>query len=95
MEQMNMQLQQQNNDLLTKQHEIKMAELGLKAQELQRKLKEGNDKTALEIANLEADAGVKQADEELKTAQTFKTYVEAEMMQQPQVDIKVIPNGIQ
>ena len=94
-EQMNMQLQQQNNDLLTKQHEIKMAELELKSQELQRKLKEGNDKTALEIANLEADAGVKEADEELKTAQTFKTYVEAEMMQQPQVDIKVIPNGIQ
>lgn len=102
MEQMNAQLQQQNNDLLTKQHEIKMAELeinkmklNLEQQELQRKLKEGSDKVALEIANLEADAGVKQADEELKVAQTYKTYVDADVAMQPKVDIKVIPNGMQ
>lgn len=102
MEQMNAQLQQQNNDLLTKQHEIKMAELeiskmklNLEQQELQRKLKEGNDEVALEIANLEADAGVKQADEELKVAQTYKTYVDADVAMQPQVDIKVVPNGVQ
>jgi hypothetical protein len=94
MEQMNAQLQQQNNDLLQKQHEIKMAELDLKAQELQRKLKEGDDKTALEAAKLDAEAGRIQADEELKVAQTFKTYVDAEVAQQPKVDISVVPDGL-
>jgi chaperonin GroES len=94
LEQMNVQLQQQNNDLLQKQHEIKMAELELKAQELQRKLKEGDDKTALEAAKLDAEAGRIQADEELKVAQTFKTYVDAEVAQQPKVDISVVPDGL-
>lgn len=95
-EQMNMQLQQQNNDLLQKQHEIKMAELNIQAQklqleeqELQRKLKEGNDKMTLELANLEADAGVKQADEDLKVAQTYKTYVDADKAMQPEVKVEV------
>jgi hypothetical protein len=94
LEQMNVQLQQQNNDLLQKQHEIKMAELELKAQELQRKLKEGDDKTALEAAKLDAEAGRIQADEELKVAQTYKTYVDAEVAQQPKVDISVVPDGL-
>ena len=94
LEQMNVQLQQQNNDLLQKQHEIKMAELELKAQELQRKLKEGDDKTALEAAKLDAEAGRIQADEELKVAQTYETYVKAEMAQAPKVDIKVVPDGL-
>lgn len=83
-EQMNMQLQQQNNDLLTKQHEIKMAELEinkmklqLDQQELQRKLKEGNDNLAVQVAKLESEAERNQADAGLKNAQEIKTLAEA------------------
>ena len=83
-EQMNMQIQQQNNDLLTKQHEIKMAELEinkmklqLDQQELQRKLKEGNDNLAVQVAKLESEAERNQADAGLKNAQEIKTLAEA------------------
>lgn len=83
-EQMNMQLQQQNNDLLTKQHEINISKLEIEKmklqldqQELQRKLKEGNDNLAVQVAKLESEAERNQADAGLKNAQEIKTLAEA------------------
>lgn len=96
MEQMNMQLQQQNNELLKQQHEIKKAMLNLEQQKLEQKAtelglkaKDQADKIALEAAKLDAEAGRIQADEELKVAQTYKTYVEADVAQIPKVDVTI------
>lgn len=99
-EQMNMQLQQQNNDLLQKQHEIKMAELNiqmqklqLEEQELQRKLKEGSDNLAVQVAKLESEADRNQADAALKNAQEIKTLREAQMIGAPQVVVEMGGNN--
>lgn len=96
MEQMNAQLQQQNNDLLTKQHEIKMAELeinkmklNLEQQELQRKLKEGNDNLAVQVAKLESEAERNQADAGLKNAQEIKTLAEAARIGKEKVEAQI------
>ena len=95
---MNAQLQQQNNELLQKQHEIKMAELEiqmqklrLEEQELQRKLKEGNDNFAVQVAKLESEAERNQADASLKNAQEIKTLAEAEKIANQPVEV---PNGM-
>lgn len=93
-EQMNAQLQQQNNELLQKQHEIEMAKLNiqmqklqLEEQELQRKLKEGNDNFAVQVAKLESEAERNQADASLKNAQEIKTLVEAEKIASQPVEV--------
>lgn len=103
MEQMNAQLQQQNNELLKQQHEIqvttlqiKQQELELKLAELQLKAKDQQDKLALEAVKLDAEAQRIEADENLKVAQTFKTYQEAEQIGAPQVDVTIgaVPDGM-
>jgi chaperonin GroES len=103
MEQMNAQLQQQNNELLKQQHEIKMAMLQLEQQKLEQKsaelalkAKDQQDKLALEAVKLDAEAQRIEADENLKVAQTFKTYQEAEQIGAPQVDVTIgaVPDGL-
>jgi hypothetical protein len=104
MEQMNAQLQQQNNELLKQQHEIKMAMLDLERQkveqksaELTLKAQDQDGRLSLEAARLDAEAQRIEADENLKVAQTFKTYQEAEQIGAPQVDVTIgaIPDGMQ
>jgi chaperonin GroES len=103
MEQMNAQLQQQNNELLKQQHEIKMAMLQLEQQkveqksaELALKAQDQQDKLALEAVKLDAEAQRIEADENLKVAQTYKTYQEAEQIGAPQVDVTIgaVPDGM-
>jgi chaperonin GroES len=104
MEQMNAQLQQQNNELLKQQHEIKMAMLDLERQkveqksaELALKAQDQDGRLSLEAARLDAEAQRIEADENLKVAQTFKTYQEAEQIGAPKVDVTIgaIPDGMQ
>jgi septal ring factor EnvC (AmiA/AmiB activator) len=104
MEQMNAQLQQQNNELLKQQHEIKMAMLELERQkveqksaELALKAQDQDGRLSLEAARLDAEAQRIEADENLKVAQTFKTYQEAEQIGAPKVDVTIgaIPDGMQ
>jgi len=103
MEQMNAQLQQQNNELLKQQHEIKMAMLDLERQkveqksaELALKAQDQDGRLSLEAARLDAEAQRIEADENLKVAQTFKTYQEAEQIGAPQVDVTIgaVPDGM-
>jgi chaperonin GroES len=104
MEQMNAQLQQQNNELLKQQHEIKMAMLDLERQkveqksaELALKAQDQDGRLSLEAARLDAEAQRIEADENLKVAQTYKTYQEAEQIGAPKVDVTIgaIPDGMQ
>jgi len=104
MEQMNAQLQQQNNELLKQQHEIKMAMLQLEQQkveqksaELALKAQDQDGRLSLEAARLDAEAQRIEADENLKVAQTYKTYQEAEQIGAPQVDVTIgaVPDGMQ
>lgn len=104
MEQMNAQLQQQNNELLKQQHEIKMAMLDLERQkveqksaELALKAQDQDGRLSLEAARLDAEAQRIEADENLKVAQTYKTYQEAEQIGAQKVDVTIgaIPDGMQ
>jgi len=103
MEQMNAQLQQQNNELLKQQHEIKMAMLDLERQkveqksaELALKAQDQDGRLSLEAARLDAEAQRIEADENLKVAQTYKTYQEAEQIGAPKVDVTIgaVPDGM-
>jgi chaperonin GroES len=102
MEQMNAQLQQQNNELLKQQLEVKMAMLQLEQQkveqksaELALKAQDQDGRLSLEAARLDAEAQRIEADENLKVAQTYKTYQEAEQIGAPQVDVTIgaVPEG--
>lgn len=102
--QMAAQLQQQNNELLQQDHQLKLAQkqleemkIQLQMQELQLKQKDQQDKLLVEVAKVEAETQRTEADENLKVAQTYKTYKEADAIGAPQVkiDVGAIPNGMQ
>lgn len=103
---LNAQLQQANNDLLTKQHEIKMAELALRERELackeeEMRLKDKNETAKIQMEAIkamdkdEAETSRTMADAGLKEAQTMKTIAETQQIMSPDVTIEVTPNGMQ